>query len=80
MIRLKSASEAAKRKVASMSVQRRRGSPGDFRAVMDPYTQARCLGGQRYLRREKKIRDALDVQRGRQDRIHYLSFANFPRS
>ena len=54
MIRLKSASEAAKRKVASMSVQRRRGSPGEFRAVMDPYTQARCLGGQRYLKRKKK--------------------------
>ena len=53
MIRLKSASEAAKRKIASMSVQRRRGSPGEFRAVMDPYTQARCLGGQRYLKRKK---------------------------
>ena len=42
---------------------------------MDPYTQARCLGGQRYLADE--IRDALEVQRGQQDRVDYLSYANF---
>ena len=76
MVRLKSASEAGPC-ARSQYVGSAEGEDlqVNFGAVMDPYTQARCLGGQRYL--ADKIRDALDMQRGQQDRVDYLSYANF---